>query len=737
MDEEPHLQSSNILEQQSIVDGPVKLEQRRSFIEDGFLGDRIPERLAKGPVKVRRATDVNSCIALLVCFLLFFCAAAYFWYLETYSLLALPMDSDSTICGKDEEVKDYPFLYIVKFERPFRSVCVKECPKFDYNQIRYNADGRNYSYRLEPMYFEQYYPLVKDRINYQNVYRRKSEGNEFYFDENLAQDYYTQKQFEDYTNRFKLDCVPNKDVTSCEQMPMTNFKQGNFKANENNTKGLHLYDARSYSLKICVPLSPNILIDVGLLTEISSALNSDLKRVSWIIAAAMLVSLLMGLALVILSSMCLRFLLWCNVFLCSSLCCVIGVVCWIFALFDLSDYLEQNNYKFFIVSQARYIYEMRWKAMLTGTLLFLTGIGFFLVALYNKASISKASAVLRYSMRIIALNMELVLLGVIMFCFEVAIFAIGMWNMLGIYTSGDLVRGKKSGDPIPHFKITFYRWVYITANGIMTYWLLCFLNNLVDFIASATTVNNYFNIKRRFFVAVRDTLTYHLGSVSFASLILFPATFIQTTVGWMFDIATSDGMEGEPNQAQRFFDKVFTCIKYPYRKFFMRVTESALGMVYLSCSDFCPSTKETFYLLLSYEDKVGKLDLVANMYKFTQVITISIINSLIFYSIFLTYGTYTKNLHNPLALCMIIFCVSAIVSTIFMTIYATVCQSSVLCYLIQYDNGVQDPKAELQVLVEEAEKVEIYPELSRNYTRLIELKQKSDTKALSKVVSHE
>lgn len=44
------------------------------------------------------------------------------------------MDSHGNFCGMGE-LEDYPYLYFLNFQLPLTTVCVKECPKFDYNSL--------------------------------------------------------------------------------------------------------------------------------------------------------------------------------------------------------------------------------------------------------------------------------------------------------------------------------------------------------------------------------------------------------------------------------------------------------------------------------------------------------------------------------------------------------------------------------------------------------------------------
>ena len=46
-------------------------------------------------------------------------------------------DSSGNVCGEGKAL-DFPVLYLQTFSKPYKSVCVWECPKFDYNAIKYD-----------------------------------------------------------------------------------------------------------------------------------------------------------------------------------------------------------------------------------------------------------------------------------------------------------------------------------------------------------------------------------------------------------------------------------------------------------------------------------------------------------------------------------------------------------------------------------------------------------------------
>ena len=102
----------------------------------------IPLKWAeKLPVKERGMTDCLCLILFLLVCLTMIATTVYILVNSDPERLTRIYDSSGNDCGTGD-VKDYPFLYMQTFKKPYRSVCVKECPRFDYNEIRFNSDGR-------------------------------------------------------------------------------------------------------------------------------------------------------------------------------------------------------------------------------------------------------------------------------------------------------------------------------------------------------------------------------------------------------------------------------------------------------------------------------------------------------------------------------------------------------------------------------------------------------------------
>lgn len=665
--------------------GPVDFDHRRSVVADDFLGDRLPERLGKGPVERRRMTDF-LCLLICIAFLVFFVIFAFiygFW--NNYKMLTKPMDSDARICGQDDPVKNFPYLYVFKFEKNYRSVCVRDCLKFDYNQIKFNATGTATDY-VRPLYYENYTTAVPR--SYLTGKGSGSKSTSFEYDDDFAAGYFTKADFNAYRQRLSLDCVPNTDVTSCVQ---------------NVGDGINYYDSRPYTLNVCFPLSPKIMRRMAFFGDISAGVLTDWHAARWMIFASMLTALLLGALFLYLSSFFIGWLIWVMIGVFVLLAIATGIVCWMIAFGDYTSWLQSRNYKPYLVKKYSDLNNQKWWMFFAGLFCFIVAGSVAFLTWVHRKSVKQAAAILQYAATVILKHPQLVVLAIVCFVLQVVVIFLGIWILLGIYTSGTLNRDSTAGEPIPSFSIGFFRWVFIIITLIAIYWIVNFINNFADFISSATAVNFYFQRPGRFLNAAKDTVTYHLGSVALASTFLGPVTLLQLVFGWLFDLMTATGLEGNPNAAQKFMGKVCVCFIYPYKKFILRLNETGFAMVYLASCDYCQASKEVYYMFLSYVNKVGKLDLVACMYKLAVALTVAIANASLYYWIFVGSDYYVRNINNAFLPTVLIFFVTLLITLIFLNIYTTVAQASVLCYLVQLDAGLVPQNAQLNALIQRAE----------------------------------
>ena len=246
--------------------------------------------LNKGPVVKRSMTDIICCAI----FLLYIggMVGVFFYKYKDFKLdlLKAPLDSEANTCGKDKGFEDYPYLFLFTFTEPYRSVCVKECPKFDYAQMRYNSTGKNSTTKgIKPVYFEDFEDAVRDSKifnwflvgNNPDDYDLSLDGDKddipFNYDKNASMGYYTEQQFNSYLKNFKVDCKLNNDVKSCQ----LDIKNENW-----------VYDSRPYFAHICFPLAPRLVAQGEIFAKFNNGAMGDIETAKWLIIGSIGIALL-------------------------------------------------------------------------------------------------------------------------------------------------------------------------------------------------------------------------------------------------------------------------------------------------------------------------------------------------------------------------------------------------------------------------------------------------------------
>jgi Plasma-membrane choline transporter len=647
-------------------DGPIQFEKRKSNLDDRFLGDRLPNRLGDGPVQVKRSTDTICLVLFCLLFIGLISMILVFMIGGNNAYkLSKPLDSEARVCG--DEVKGYPYLYMFKFEANYRSVCVKNCPKFDYNQIKYNSDGSN-KQSIEPLYFENYGQKVPSSYTY-NTYTRQ---DPFSYDPQFASGYFTSAQFDTYRSRLVMECSPNNDVAQCKHDP---------------SKQQSLYDSRLIAMNLCTPLLSGFMRRVSFLGDVSKSFTTTVTEVWWMYILAVISALLLTALFTLATSYFVTGLIWTFGLLIFVIFLAIGITVCVFGFNDNSPYFIKNKFDPDFVWLVAAMYKLWYVSLIVGLVLIALSIVIIYNLLVHSKSIAKCSLLLGEAVRMLLTKFHLAIFAMTCFILQLGTIALAVWLSLCIYSSGEEIRDGEKGSPFLEFRLGFWKVFLLVVIIFSCWWTFCFWNNFSDFLASAVTVDSYFNKNKNFFQTLKDVMQHNLGTISLCSLIMPPISVLQFCLGWLFDAFTATGLEGDPNIAQFAASKVCICFVWPYKKFILRMQESGYAMVYMASSDFCPSSKETYYLFLGYEDKIGQLDFVLTLYKVFMSLGISILNATIFFYLFKDINHFQSRVSSPMLMGTTVLLLTLILAIIFLNILTTVVQTLALCLLIQHDTG--------------------------------------------------
>lgn len=113
---------------------------REDMMENLKKECEIPDTWHVGPVRNQDRTITDKCCCLIfIAFMLFLIGSAiWVGFIANTKNLNKIYDSEGNVCGQGNAAA-YPYLYFQTFSKPFKTVCVKSCPKFDYNAIKYNV----------------------------------------------------------------------------------------------------------------------------------------------------------------------------------------------------------------------------------------------------------------------------------------------------------------------------------------------------------------------------------------------------------------------------------------------------------------------------------------------------------------------------------------------------------------------------------------------------------------------
>lgn len=266
---------------------------------------------------------------------------------------------------------------------------------------------------------------------------------------------------------------------------------------------------------------------------------------------------------------------------------------------------------------------------------------------------------LTYAKPVLQLGVDVVfkyplLFAIMILCFLFLIFNIAgvFYAMMGIYTFGTREDNPLDGRPYPKYSLNIWKFLLMGFFLFGTYWLVSLWNNILDFTVAGTAINDYFKITESTVIHPFCTgLTYHLGSIAYASLVLTPIDFIRFLFGWIYDAIRVE----RPNGFQKCLSAVciFCCI--PYERFCLMIDDNGLAMVYMIKRNFCPSSRKDYYLNKRVGRYVEELRDIGLIHSMTARFTAALMASLVVYICFTTIPFYSSLVFNPLVPTIVIF----------------------------------------------------------------------------------
>lgn len=644
------------------------LDERQEYVRELTAEHKIPETWGIGPVRNpdRRCTD-KWCYVLFIITLLAMIAVAI-WALMTADPrgIAKAYDSSGNICGKGI-AENYPILYLQTFEAPYKSVCVSECPSFDYNQIKYNSNGIS-TYPeggiIPGLDFSEF-----SRSYAGNSYTNApdmTEAEAFGYNPSWTNGYFTQAQWNAYTRNYKIDCLPNNQIKSCK------IESGKFYA----------YDSYDTLGKICTPLGTKS----GLMfTKVEEAFGngnfSDVGHAFGIYGWVALSAFLLSFFFLIIMCLCPTLISYLLFIVFGLACIAVGAM--IFVSYGYVGKLNDpvNGLR---VKYIQFIITFRIPLLIFATFMILFGLFVFYLMCKYRQNIQHAIPLLKYASKSSLKNCMLIFLSVVVLLVQIGVFWLELYIILKIYSTGEESTNFGNGQPYATYDLGPMQIFGLILHIFGAYWLIVTLNNFNDFVCSAVTVNHFFHGHLWREIQSLNTfchsLGHHVGTVNY-SLLYLPAFAIKIVFGPLDWITASD----HPNCLQRCIRKLFCCCFCIYDKLVRPFVANIYPLTYMGCENFGTATKRHFYLTEKYHDEADAIIVVGEFFSIIGKLLVMVATSGIGYVIYKSNLTYQQNISNVSMMFFVMAFIGFIVGSLSINLFSTTYQTCVMCWLIEFD----------------------------------------------------
>lgn len=643
------------------------LDNRQEYVKELAAEYHVPETWGIGPVRNRdrRCTDM-WCYILFIITLLAMIATAI-WALATSDPqgIAKVYDSSGNICGQGAAA-NYPLLYLQTFEKPYYSVCVSDCPTFDYNQIKYNATGVS-SFNEAIIPYLNFNDFIKSYAG--NSYTSApdlTEAEALSYNPTWANGYFTKEQWNNYTLQFKVDCLPNRQFPSCKV----------------DNQKFWAYDSYNVLNKVCTPLGTKS----GLMfTKVEAAFsNGDFQDVGYAVGIYGWVALIaFALSFFFLLIMC----------MCPGLISYLLFIVFALALFaagiliilsyalvgQLND--PQNAMR---VKYLNYIISNKVPLLILASILILAGFFVFYMMCKYRKEISIAIPLLKYASISSLKNFMLLILSAVVMLVTIGVFVLELYIILKIYATGVENTDYARGQPFATYEIGPMQLFALILHIFGTYWLIVSLNNFNDFVCAAVTCNHFFfaHLWRpiQSLNVFCHSLGHHVGTVNY-SLFYLPAFAFKILLGPFHWFTASDS----PNGLQRCVSSLCCCCFGYYHRVVRPFTANIYPITYMGSEDFCKTTKRHFYLTERYHDKADSIIMVGDFFALSAKLLVIIATVACGYAIYKGRLDYQQNIGNVGLMFFIFGFIGYIVGSLCINLFSTTYQACVICWLIELD----------------------------------------------------
>ena len=612
-----------------------------------------------------------------------------FWKSESRNMYKM-LDSSGNDCGEGE-AEDFPFLLMQSVKSPYKSVCVKKCPQFDYNEMKYNSTGdlkepkegedsfatNEYIKASTPLNFVEFDMKFAGKSSTHTL--DMSQKEIFGFDEGFANDYFSKGNWENYLQSFEMECLPNKQFENCK------YESGKF----------WVYDTYEFLGTICVPLQPKTALHFyKISSKINHGMVGDIQDSKVLFLYVFLIALAMSLVFMVFTRFCGTFVMWVLTVV-TILVLILGGILLLTTYYYEGPLHEKANhlkikYLSFLLS-----HKILFHVVAIGMIL----AGFFVLYLVikNRKEISSSLPLLGIAAQCSLSNFLLIILSIVILILQICVFFFEIYVIVRILSMGDGITHPEDGSPFVKYQTTFSKILLISLHSFGTYWLLIFLNNFNDFITTAITVNFYFGTNIKNLNIFCHSLGHHSGSVAW-TIILLPVLILKTLF-WPFKWCfSSDNPNALQNKVNSCCNSCCMCYEYIIDS----ICENFMALTYMGSEGFFFATRRYFYLSQKYIQEHRTATFLSFLYNSLARMLIGILSG--YFGILI----YRGNLHLQqnvkyvgvvFGLC---FFLAFVVGSLFINLFSTAYDTIVICYLVETNlfernDGQYQIKANLQI----------------------------------------
>lgn len=644
------------------------LDNRQERVQELQAECRIPETWGIGPVRNRdrRCTDMWCYILFIITLLAMIATAIWAILASDPRGIAKVYDSSGNICGEGAAA-NHPLLYLQTFEKPYRSVCVSDCPTFDYNQIKYNSSGVSTYDQAGPIPPLLFHDFINQFAG--NSYTSApdiTEAEAFSYNPTWANNYFTREQWDAYTRRFHVDCLPNTQFPTCRV----------------DNRAFYAYDSYNVLNKVCTPLGTKS----GLMfSKVETAFsNGDFQDVGYALGIygwVALIAFALSLLFLIVMCMCPGLVSWLLfiVFALALLAAGSLIIASYTHVGQLNDPTNALRIKYL-----NYIINNKVPLLILASLLILSSLFVFYLMCKYRREIQIAIPLLRYASVSSLKNFMLIILSALVMLTTIGVFVLELYIILKIYATGAETTDYARGQPYATYALGPLQWFALPLHIFGTYWLIVVLNNFNDFVTAAVTCNHFFfaHLWRpiQSLNVFCHCLGHHVGTVCY-SLFYLPAFVFKLILGPFHWLSASDS----PNFFQRAISTLCCCCFGYYHRVVHPFTANIYPITYMGSEDWPRTTKRHFYLTERYHDKADAIILVGDFFQIAAKLLVIIATVASGYAIYKGRLDYQQNISNVGLMFFIFGFLGYIVGSLCINLFATTYQACVICWLIELD----------------------------------------------------